>query len=118
MAKSRVVFGRADDRRDQRYSRPPVTVTLGAASYLTADWSLGGFRLVGVTDPFTLGAVVSGSLSTDNGPPEKVDFIAEVTRADPTLGEVAFKFVELNERSFDLLDRAISRRFRPAKIGR
>jgi hypothetical protein len=106
----RVSYDRQEDRRDRRYPLPPLTVSIGDANYVTVNWSLGGFLLAGFTGSVAVGQKLSGELRVQDRA-EPVEFSAMVVRVDePGPGNLAAQFVDLDDRTVTLLDRAIARR--------
>jgi hypothetical protein len=112
MNRIRISFDHGEGRRDHRYARPPLTVELGTGHYITADWSLGGFKLLGFDDEVAVGTQLAGTFSIATTGTDGVGFTAEVVRCNSELGEVAFKFLNLSSQAFDALDRTIARRLR------
>jgi hypothetical protein len=106
----RVSYDRHEGRRDRRYPLPPLTVVISVGQYTTVNWSLGGFLLAGYTGGAFAGQRLVGKLQV-NDRVELVDFTAVVVRInEPEPGNVAAQFVDLDDRTVTLLDRAIARR--------
>ncbi len=103
----RTNFDRQELRRDRRYAVPPLTVRLGAAEFISTNWSLGGFLLAGEMT-IEIGAKVAGSLSIDGR--TSYEFAAELVRRDGELGTWGFHFLELSPAALSALDRALARR--------
>ena len=102
----RINFDRAEARRDRRYPLPPITVTLGVDSYVTSNWSLGGFLLPSNLE-WAPGATVAGHATMPNGKTCH-DFSAEIVRKDAD--GTGFRFVEPSDALVGALDRAIADR--------
>jgi hypothetical protein len=106
----RVSYDRHEGRRDRRYPLPPLTVVIALGQYTTVNWSLGGFLLAGYADRALAGQRLSGKLQVSDRI-EPVEFSAVVVRVDePEPGNLAVRFVDLDDRTVTLLDRAIARR--------
>ena len=106
----RVSYDRHEGRRDRRYPLPPLTLFIALGRYTTVNWSLGGFLLAGYAEPAFAGQRLAGKLQI-NDRIEPVDFSAVVVRInEPEPGNLAAQFVDLDDRTVTMLDRAIARR--------
>ena len=110
MTSTRYSYRPIDGRRDQRYPLPALNVTLGDRAFVSTNWSLGGLLVAGFGEAMQPRAVISGTFSAGEGV-EPVAFTAEVVRFDAENSELALKFVELEPRGIEVLDRALSRRY-------
>jgi PilZ domain len=107
---TKISFDPRDDRRDRRYPLPPVSITIDGIEYVTVNWSLGGFLLSGFDAPAKRAQRITGQLQLkkDVAP---VDFKGAVVRVDePEKGNLAVQFVDLDDATMTMLDRAIARR--------
>ena len=109
---ARTNFDRQEARRDRRYALPPLTVVLGDQSYLSDNWSLGGFQLSGAL-PLAVGDVVNGTLHIEGS--DGFGFTASVVRKDEAAGTLGFRFQELTPLAMTKLDRALARRLSPRR---
>lgn len=106
----RISFDRREDRRDRRYPLPPLGVAIDGVEYVTVNWSLGGFLLSGFDAPAEAGHPVAGKLRIDKHA-DAAEFKGVVVRVnEPEPGNLAVQFVELDDCTMTLLDRAIARR--------
>lgn len=81
----------------------PITVDIGGGTYTAEDWSIGGFRVVGLREPVAEGEVVECTVHMPfQGFNVSFEQRAKVVRSGG--GEAAFEFVELNERSREVLE--------------
>src|SRR5689334_6385392 len=108
----RISFNRREMRRDRRYPLPQLTLAIDGAEYVATNWSLGGFLLPAGTMQPEIGAVLRGTMRFRDG--KAAEFLAEIVRieGDPPL--IGARFQELSDSAFDLLDRALGRRMKPA----
>lgn len=109
---ARTNFDRQEARRDRRYELPPLTVIIGDQTYLSDNWSLGGFQLSGAP-PYVVGDVVNGTLHVDGS--DGFGFSASVVRRDEAAGTLGFHFQELTPLAMTRLDRALARRLSPRR---
>jgi len=109
---ARTNFDRQEARRDRRYAVPPLTVTIADQSYLSDNWSLGGFQLSGAL-ALAVGDVISGTLQVDGS--DGFAFSGSVVRKDKDAGTLGFRFQDLTPQAMTKLDRALARRLTPRR---
>lgn len=106
---------RQERRRDRRVKMRPITLKIGAGSFTTNDWGLGGFcvdRYIGERhgvlrpgDLFTVKITIHNGRDTHE---ENAD--ARVTRVDDTIRTLAATFIEMEDSAMDLLESWLSGR--------
>jgi hypothetical protein len=107
---TKISFDPREDRRDRRYPLPPVTITIDGVAYVTVNWSLGGFLLAGFDAPVKRAERITGMLQLKKDV-AAVEFTGAVVRVDePEKGNLAVQFIDLDDATMTLLDRAIARR--------
>ena len=101
----------AENRRDERRLNPTLVFSIDENTYSTMDWSLGGALLSYYDGQRAVEEGIEGSvrLATE---PDSHPFKGEVVRRDLRKGQMAFRFTELSNSAFTLLEEAIIRRRR------
>lgn len=98
-------------RRDQRMVVPVIRLEVDRNLYQSIDWSLGGIRF----EPY-YGGLQTGNMFTvtglgpGDGEPVPVTVRAQAIRVHA--GRVAARFMELDERAYNVLEALIMRRRR------
>ena len=83
----------------------PLEISVGGVDYTTVNWSIGGFCIAIEGDLPAAGDILAARVSVPfQGFSIGFDLEAQVLRADPDSGEIAAKFVDLDERARDLLE--------------
>lgn len=101
----------AQQRRDVRMVVPVIWVELDQNLYQSVDWSLGGVRFEPYYGHLRPGdALTISGLGPGNGEPVPVTIRAQAIRVED--GRVAARFVELDERAYNILETLIMRRDR------
>ncbi len=100
----RTNFDRHEQRRDRRYARPEISVTIGGARYSVLDWSLGGFQPLGGPQ-IAVGQQVSGAV-TIAGHDQSLAFTAEAVHRNGRNG-LGFRFIGRSQSLINALDRAL-----------
>jgi len=100
----RTNFDRNEQRRDRRYARPELSVTIGGARYAVLDWSLGGFQPQG-GPKIAVGQQVTGAV-TIVGHDQTLPFTAEAVHRNGRNG-FGFRFVGRSQSLINALDRAL-----------
>jgi hypothetical protein len=106
---TRIFFDGKEFRRDRRFLRPGVCVSLGDADFAARNWSLGGL-LIDDVPAVTPGSQVAFKLRVD-GREDRFDVTAEALRRDLQAGTLACRFVEPSMALVGALDSAIAARF-------
>lgn len=82
----------------------PITVGIGQKEYKSADWSMGGFKIKGIDGPFETGTVIDCTISVNfQGYAITFDQKAKVVRHDPENRTLATEFVDMDERTREVL---------------
>ena len=102
-------------RRDRRVKLRPITLKIGAGSFTTNDWGLGGFcvdRYIGERHGvLRVGDLVTVKITIHNGRETHEEIAdARVTRVDDTIRTLAATFIELESSTIDLLEAWLSGR--------
>lgn len=98
-------------RRDQRLVVPVIRLEVDRNLYQSIDWSLGGIKFEPYYGNVQTGeAFVITGLGPGNGEPVPVTVRARAIRVQG--GRVAARFVELDERAYNVLEALIMRRRR------
>ena len=102
-------------RRDRRVKTRPITLKIGAGSFTTHDWGLGGFcvdRYIGDRHGvLRAGDLVTVQITIHNGRETHEEVAdARVTRVDDTIRTLAATFIELEDSTIDLLEAWLSGR--------
>jgi two-component system chemotaxis response regulator CheY len=81
-------------RRDQRYSEPALQVTIGAQTYRTVEWSVGGLSIAGFSGALPTDNQLSLSLRIEGDDDESRSFSgpAVVVRSNSGTGALAVRF--------------------------
>jgi hypothetical protein len=103
----KVSYVRLEERRDRRYSLPPLIVVIDDREWLTENWSLGGFLISKYEGKARSGHEVTGLVRVARDEPT-FPFRAKVIRADEN--GLAVQFLTRGEALVAQLDRLISRR--------
>ena len=88
---------------------------LGTNELETLNWSLGGFLATAMLHDIREGQILTGTLRII-GETEEGEFVARVIRYDDNKLTLAVRFVDLDDKTFTILDRAARRRFRSAAV--
>jgi hypothetical protein len=102
-------------RRHQRFTQPPLSLSLEGRTYATADWSMGGF----VIDDYG-GALTPGSLFTISGigadaeELTPVEVRARVLRISEDRRRLTVTFLFVDQPAFRVLQRLVGKRIQPA----
>ena len=98
---------RQHNRKDQRHAAPKLHLTLGDREFTTYDWSLGGFRIDDFAGRPPVGEKMQvRHIAYDDANTSPTDSIAVVTRILVGKDQVAFSFNKLDEKAYDLLEKA------------
>ena len=102
-------------RRDRRVKLRPITLKIGAGSFTTNDWGLGGFcvdRYIGERHGvLRVGDLVTVKITIHNGRETHEEIAdARVTRVDDPIRTLAATFIELESSTIDLLEAWLSGR--------
>ncbi len=114
MSSTKKIVGRAahaEKRRDERRLNPTLVFSIDGNTYPTMDWSLGGALLFHYYGQRALEKEIEGSVRLASEP-DGHPFKGEVVRCDLRKGQMAFRFTELSNSAFALLEEAIIRRWR------
>ncbi len=101
-------------RRHQRFTQPPLSLSLDGSTYATADWSMGGF----VVDDY-FGALTPGSLFTIDGlggngeELTPVEIRARVLRLSDDRRRLTVTFLFVDQPAFRVLQRLVGQRIQP-----
>ena len=96
-------YERPSQRRHHRVTAP-LTVIIDGKRHKATDWSLGGFRLLGMEQDVTAGDTLDSVLVIPfQGFEVSFEVAARIVRRDPGTGELACAFVELGERAASIL---------------
>lgn len=101
-------------RRHQRFTQPPLSLSLEGRTYATADWSMGGF----VIDDYA-GALTPGSLFTINAIGANGDDLtpvevrARVLRISEDRRRLTVSFLFVDQPAFRVLQRLVGERVQP-----
>jgi hypothetical protein len=102
-------------RRHQRFTQPPLSLSLEGRTYATADWSMGGF----VIDDYA-GALTPGSLFAIDGIAAAgeeltpVGVRARVLRISEDRRRLTVTFLFVDQPAFRVLQRLVGQRIQPA----
>jgi len=93
-------------RRNQRARRQPIALEVDGRSYVTTEWTLGGFLLGSHEDAHRPGDILTVVIRIDagNGKLYEHDAEAIVARVDKQKGQLAAKFIELDATAIEVLD--------------
>ena len=112
MSSTKKIVGRApyaEKRRDVRRPRPTLVISMDGNTYPTMDWSLGGALLSYYYGQRALEEEIEGRVRLATGS-DSYPFKGVVVRRDLRKGQMAFRFTELSNSAFTLLEEAIVRR--------
>lgn len=102
-------------RRHQRFTQPPISLSLEGRTYATGDWSMGGF----VIDDYA-GVLTPGSLFTITGIGAEADHLApvevraRVLRISEDRRRLTVTFLFVDQPAFRVLQRLVGERIQPA----
>lgn len=103
-------------RRHQRFTQPPLNLSVEGRTYSTSDWSMGGF----VIDDYS-GALTPGSLFTIDGIGGEgndltaVEVRARVLRISSDRQRLTVTFLFVDQPAFRVLQRLVDERVQPAE---
>jgi hypothetical protein len=101
-------------RRHQRFTQPPLSLSLEGRTYVTADWSMGGF----VIDDYA-GALTPGSLFAIDGIGANgeeltpVGVRARALRISEDRRRLTVTFLFVDQPAFRVLQRLVGQRIQP-----
>lgn len=101
-------------RRHQRFTQPPLSLALEGRTYVTADWSMGGFVIddyAGVLTPGSLFAIDGIGASTEELMP--VEVRARVLRISEDRRRLTVTFLFVDQPAFRVLQRLVGERIQP-----
>jgi hypothetical protein len=102
----RVVKAKGKERcRDRRIQEIPLKIHLNGSSYVTANWSLGGFLLYSFYGDFKIGETPVVGIQAEVGEPVFQHVVrSEIVRIDFTRKMLAANFVELDDDILNTLE--------------
>ncbi len=103
MASRDATSGR-NKRRDQRFEKPRLTLSIEGRTYFARNWSLGGDLVLGRFGNKRVGQVIVGELGR-YGEEQRYPFRATVVRLESQSSSMAIQFEGLSEATFKFLQR-------------
>lgn len=111
-----VRFPIEDRRRHERVRVPAITLQVEGRSYLSHNWSLGGFMIEGYEGRLTPGALfILDRIALLDGSMAEVRVRARVVRADDASRRLVVSFLDLDERAYAILNAHMIERMRVLK---
>lgn len=109
-----VISTRANEKRRDRRREIDLTLEFDGHDFAVGDCSLGGFTIEGGCQFFETGSDVVASLKIpDDEVPACQNITLRVVRNDREAQRVAFRFQDLDDSSFTVLERYLTGRRRP-----
>lgn len=102
-------------RRHQRFTQPPLSLSLEGRTYATADWSMGGFVIddyAGLLTPGSLFAIDGIGANGEDLTP--VEVRARVLRISEDRRRLTVTFLFVDQPAFRVLQRLVGQRILPA----
>jgi len=104
MSPSKRIPGGREQRAHRRQERPILRLKIGAKTYRSHNWSLGGILVDAGDDNLTPGSLLSiTELGRDKDKMTSVSIKARIVRADPETGRLAVSFLEIDRAAYAVL---------------
>jgi hypothetical protein len=97
--------GYREKRKDRRILFPNIQIQVEGATFETADWSFGGFRVESSDVRVAVGDPIEGTLGWGG---VRFPFSGRVTRIGGDTRELAVGFTEISDAAMLYLDRRLS----------
>jgi hypothetical protein len=101
-------------RRDRRPKLPPITLVVDCRTYVTEEWTLGGFLVGSYIDSHRVGDTIAVQIRIDAGGGQSYEHYADaqVARVDKERLQLAARFIELDAGAIETLEGLLTGRLR------
>lgn len=98
-------------RRHQRFTQPPLSLSLEGRTYATADWSMGGFVIEDYAGALTPGSLFGiDGIAADGEALRPVEVRARVLRISDDRRRLTVTFMFVDQPAFKVLQKLVGQR--------
>lgn len=98
-------------RRHQRFTQPPLSLSLEGRTYATADWSMGGFVIEDYAGALTPGSLFGiDGIAADGEELTPVEVRARVLRLSEDRRRLTVTFMFVDQPAFKVLQKLVGQR--------
>lgn len=103
-------------RRHQRFTQPPLSLSVEGRTYATADWSMGGFVIEDYAGALTPGSLFAiNGIGADGEELTPVEVRARVLRISEDRRRLTVTFLFVDQPAFRVLQRLVGKRIQPVE---
>jgi len=109
--------GEENRRLHERISDPEIKLKIAGKTYMSINWSLGGFLVEGYEGGLTTGSLlyIEGMGSVSAKKMTKVAVSARVVRADADAGHLALNILDIDSAAYAVLQEHMAKKLQALK---